>query len=87
MADIGAITGLDKKPEGVTAAPDELINQIVQIKNNEMYQQVDTAIFECIGKSLTFGELLTHIKKLDPSAYEYVIGHAQQILNPTYALS
>jgi hypothetical protein len=87
MADIGTITGLDEKPVGVTTAPDELINQIALIKNNEMYQRVDMVIFECIGQSLTFSELLKHIKKSDPDAYNYVIGYAQQILNPIYALS
>ena len=87
MADIGAITGFDEKPFGVTAASDELIKQITLIKNNEMYQRVDMVIFECIGQSLTFDELLKHIKKSDPAAYNYVIGYAQQILNPTSVLS
>ena len=87
MADIGTITGLNEKPFGVTAASVELINQITLLKNNEMYQRVDMVIFECIGQSLTFGELLKHIKNSDPAAYNYVIGYAQQILNPTYVLS
>lgn len=87
MAEIGAITGFNEKPIGVTEASNELINQIALIKNNEMYQRVDMVIFECIGQSLTFGELLKHIKKSDPDAYNYVIGYAQQILNPTYVLS
>ena len=52
-----------------------------------MYQRVDATIFECIGNSLTFKELLQHIKTTDPAAYEYVIEYAQQILNPTYVLS
>ena len=52
-----------------------------------MYQRIDTAIFECIGQSMTFKELLQHIKTADPAAYEYVIEYAQQILNPTYVLS
>jgi hypothetical protein len=43
-------------------------------------------IFECIGQSMTFGQLIQHIKISDPAAYEYVIGHAQKILNPTYVL-
>jgi hypothetical protein len=64
-----------------------LTERILLIKNNEMYQRVDAAIFECIGNSLTFKELLQHIKTTDPAAYEYVIEYAQQILNPTYVLS
>ena len=52
-----------------------------------MYQRIDTSIFDCIDQSLTFAELLEHIKGSDPAAYEYVIGYAQKILNPTYVLS
>jgi hypothetical protein len=87
MTEVGNITSYNDKPLGVYQAPDELINQVNLIKNNEMYQRIDTVIFDCIGKSLTFKELLKHIKTIDSSAYEYVIEYAQQILNPTYALS
>ena len=87
MSAIGEITGRNSKPEGVLPANMRLIENIFLIKNNEMYQRIDTAIFECIGQSLTFKELLQHIKTADPAAYEYVIEYAQQILNPTYVLS
>ena len=87
MSDVGKMTMIDKKPEGVTQASTELIEQISSIKNNEMYQRIDIAIFKCIGQSLTFNELLQHIKNTDLDAYEYVVGYAQQILNPTYVLS
>ena len=87
MSAVGDITGLNKKPPGIQSAPKELVNQINLITNNEMYQRIDTVIFDCIGKSMTFKELLQHIKTVDLPAYEYVIGYAQQILNPTYALS
>jgi hypothetical protein len=84
---VGEITGRNSKPEGVLPANMALIEKISSIKNNEMYQRVDTAIFQCIGQSLTFKELLQHIKNTDPVAYEYVIGYAQQILNPIHVLS
>ena len=87
MKEIDKIVGLHKKPEGVEQAPSNLIDQIKMITNNEMYQRIDTVIFNCIGQSLTFKELLTHIKLTDPDAYKYVIEYAQQILSPTYALS
>jgi hypothetical protein len=86
MSAIGEITGRNSKPEGVLPANAVLTERILSIKNNEMYQRVDAAIFECIGNSLTFKELLQHIKTTDPAAYEYVIEYAQQILNPTYVL-
>jgi hypothetical protein len=87
MSAIGEFTGRNLKPKGVQPADATLVEKISLIKNNEMYQRVDTTIFECIGHSLTFKELLQHIKITDPAAYEYVIEYAQQILNPTYVLS
>jgi hypothetical protein len=88
MDAISSITlGLNKKPAGVESASIEMITRIKEIKHNEMYQRVDTILFECIGQSMTFSQLLQHIKNSDPMAYEYVIGYAQEILKPTYALS
>lgn len=87
MSAVGDITGLDRKPSGILSASKELINQINCIKHKEMYQRIDAVIFGCIGRPMTFAQLLKHIKTVDSPAYEYVIGRAQQILNPTYALS
>jgi hypothetical protein len=87
MSAIGDITNLDRKPVGIQPVSKELINKINLITNNEMYQRIDTVIFDCIGRSMTFTQLLQHIKIADWPAYEYVIDYAQQILNPTYALS
>jgi hypothetical protein len=87
MDTIGLITELHEKPKGIISANNELVTQVAQIKNIEMYQRIDEVIFKCIGSSMTFKQLLQHIKNTDPGAYEYVIGYAQQILNPTYALS
>lgn len=86
MKAIGEITGIHSKPEGVIPTNTALIEKILLIKNNEMYQRLDTAIFKCIGQSLTFKELLQYIKTTDPAAYKYVIEYSQQILNPTYVL-
>jgi hypothetical protein len=87
MDAVGEITGFDEKPKGVSPVSRELIEKISLIKNNEMYHRIDTVIFGCIGKTMTFAQLLQHINTTDPDAYEYVIGYAQQILNPNYALS
>ena len=87
MSAVGEITGRNSKPEGVLPANVASIEKVFSIKNNEMYQRIDTAIFNCIGQSMTFKELLQHIKTADPAAYEYVIEYEQQILNPTYVLS
>jgi hypothetical protein len=87
MNDIGVITsGIDRKPAGIEIASKELTQQIQQIKNNEMYQRIDTVIFESIGQSMTFHQLLQQIKRVEPAAHEYVIGHAQKILKPCTVL-
>lgn len=86
MSAIGELTGRDSKPEGVRPADPALIEQVLSVKNNAMYQRIDDVIFDCIGQSLTWQQLLQRIKSADPVAYEYVIEYAQQILNPTYAL-
>ena len=87
MSAIGELTGRDSKPDGVLPANTALIEKISFIKNNEMYQRIDTVIFNCVGQSLTWQELLQKIKSADPMAYEYVVEYSQQILNPTYVLS
>ena len=87
MTAIGELTGRDSKPEGVRPANTTLTEKISSIKNNNMYQRIDAVIFDCIGQSLTWQQLLQQIKTSDADAYEYVVEYAQQILNPTYALS
>jgi len=87
MTAIGELTGRDSKPEGVLPANTALTERISLIKNNNMYQRIDTVIFDCIGQSLTWQQLLQQIKTSDVAAYEYVVEYAQQILSPTYALS
>ena len=84
--DVHTITTLHKKPAGITKASAKFITEINEIKNNEMYHQIDTILFRCIGKSMSFGQLLQHINNTDPAAYEYVIGRSQQILKSTHAL-
>jgi hypothetical protein len=80
MDNINTITDFYKRPFDRLA-----VN--TQLKNNEMYQRIDQVLFECIGSSMTFGQLLSHIKHKDNCAYDWVIGRSQRILNPTYALS
>ena len=87
MSSVGEITGKNIKPDGILSADTTLIQKISSIKNNEMYQRIDLAIFKCVGQSLTWQELLQKIKSADPTAYEYVVEYSQQILNPTYVLS
>ena len=87
ITEVSNLTGLNEKPLGISQASNDIIRQVGLIKNNEMNQRIDSVIFGCIGQSLTFIELLQHIKTSDSAAYDYVVGYAQQILNPTYVLS
>ena len=87
MTAIRELVGQNIKPKGVLAADPVLVEQILLLKTNTMYQRIDAVIFNLIGQSMTFKELLQHIKNIDPAAYEYVIEYAQKILNPTYELS
>jgi hypothetical protein len=87
MSAISDITGRNDKPTGIVEASDELFKKLSHITNNKMDQRIDTVIFDSIGQTMTFTQLLQHIKTTDPDAYAYVIEYAQQILNPTYALS
>ena len=83
---VDEIAANNKKPEGIVPPDSGLIERIGQINNIEMYQKIENIIYECIGKSMTFNELILHIKQLDNSAYEYVVGHARKILTPCIAL-
>ena len=86
MHDVHTITTLHKKPIGITTASADFVTEINKIKNNEMHHRIDTILFRCIGKSMSFGQLLQHINNTDLAAYNYVIGRSQQILKSTYAL-
>jgi len=87
MDSIESITSLHVPPNGVDPVTLEIREQLLNLKNNEMYLRIDEIIFNCIGKSLTFEQLIQHIKTVDFDAYNYIIGHSQKILNPTYVLS
>jgi hypothetical protein len=62
------------------------LNLTTQLKNKEMYQRIDNVLFDSIGTSMTFGQLVKHIQKTDTCAYDWVIGRSQRILNSTYVL-
>ena len=86
MDNIKSITSINE-PLNIVAVTPVLQQQLTNLKNNEMYQRIDEIIFGCIGSSMTFKQLIQHIKISDSESYKYVIEHSQKILNPTYALS
>jgi hypothetical protein len=86
MKNIAKITTLHEDP-GFGVASAELIKKISSIQHTEMYQRIDQVLFDSIDQSMTFKQLWQHIQVTDPAAYDYVIGHAQQLLNTTYVLS
>lgn len=77
-------TLIDDKPSTLDV---NFVHRLGDIPNQEMYQRLDSVLFrECIGKSLTFAELLNEINANDPVAYKFVIDRAKRILNPLYVL-
>ena len=86
MDDVHTITTVHRKHPGITKASARFITEINEIKNNEMYHRIDTVLFRCIGNSMSFGQLLQHIKNVDTAAYEYVIGRSQRLLTSIYVL-
>lgn len=87
MDQISCITELHEKPGGITPIADDLVKQLKNIPNIEMYQRIDQVLMTLIGTQLRFDQLIEYIKDQDPTAYDLVIGRSQQILAPTYALS
>ena len=49
---------------------DDIIDRLTKIKENEMYLRLDTELVKLIGQELTFQEILEHLKKQDPIAYQ-----------------
>lgn len=87
IEEVSAITGLNKKPEGIAQASQQIVEVVKHIKHNEMYQRIDQHMFDSfIGKSLTFMDIVEYIQKADPAAYEWVIGRSKRILDPLYVL-
>jgi hypothetical protein len=87
MDQLDSITNVNRKPLGISPLTQELSDQLSDIPNNEMYNRIDQILINCIGQHLTFDQLLSCIKQQDPTAYDWVIGRSQRILNPTYVLS
>ena len=81
MTDIKSITPTTTQPLGVEPASPELIAKVQHLPNNQMYQLLDLALFDCVGQSLTFVQLVEHLQTTQPEAYNYVVGNAQKILN------
>jgi hypothetical protein len=87
MNSVADITALHKLPEGITPPTQEMQQHANSIPNIDMYQRLDQILFDqCLGQSMTFGQVLNTLHQQDPTAYDWVVGRSQQILNATYAL-
>jgi len=66
----------------------DFVNEVGGIPNVEIYHRLDRAIIsQCLGKSLTFKQVIQYIQDADPAAYKFVVGKALKILEPLNALS
>ena len=86
MSDLDSITDY-KGSLHFETIPDQLVAQVNQLSTTEMYQRIDSVVFDAIGQSMTVGQLWKLVKDTDPDAYNYVVGYAQQLLKTTYVLS
>jgi hypothetical protein len=87
MDQLTSIAQVDRKPGGVLPVSDQLIAQVTNTPNIEMYHRIDRLLVDCIGQSIQFNQLIQHIQQQDSVAYDFVVGRSQRILNPTYVLS
>ena len=84
---VADITSLHQVPEGITPSTEDLAQQALSIPNIEMYQRLDQILFDqCMDQSMTFGQVLNTLLQQDPTAYDWVVGRSQRILNSTYVL-
>ena len=87
MNSVAEITPLHKSPDGITPSTEDLAQQALSIPNIEMYQRLDQVLFDqCMDQSMTFGQVLNTLRQQDPTAYDWVVGRSQRILNSTYVL-
>jgi hypothetical protein len=88
MDDIETYTQFHRKPPGIVPVTEEIAQETHSLPNIEMYQRLDQLLFvECMNQDLTFEQVLSRLRKLDPEAYNWVIVRSQQILKSTYVLS
>lgn len=88
ISELKNIIDRDLKPLGYNDVSQDFINEVGEIPNIEMHHRLDRAmITQCLGKSLTFKQVIQYIQDADPTAYKFVVGKALKILEPLNALS
>jgi vacuolar-type H+-ATPase subunit E/Vma4 len=86
MQEITTITGFNEKPDNIEPVNEQLLEQIKNISNNEMYERIDKALMELIGRTMTFSQVVSFVKHKDSVAYDFVIGRSQRIMAPLNVL-
>jgi hypothetical protein len=86
MDQLTSITDIHDTPTGISPISDELLAQLKNIPNNEMYHRIDQVLMSYIGESVRFDQLIEYIKTQDPIAYDCVVGRSQRIMKPMYVL-
>jgi len=85
---VAEITPMHVIPEGIEPVTQDIVQQAMTMPNIQMYQRLEQLFYDqCLNQSLTFEEILKSLQRLDPVAYDYVVGRSKRILNPIYALS
>jgi hypothetical protein len=88
MNHVAEITPMHVMPEGIEPATQDILQHAMTMPDIEMYQRLEQLFYDqCLDRSWTFEEILKTLQRLDPAAYDCVIGRSKRILNPIYALS
>lgn len=88
ISELNNIIDRDLKPQGYNEVSKDFVQEVGDIPNIEIYHRLDRAmIAQCLGKSLTFEQVVQYIQDADTAAYEFVVGRSLKILEPLNALS
>jgi hypothetical protein len=87
VSEIKTITSYWLQPLNIKPMPDDFSDTIGDLSAFEYPQRIDQIIYNQIGKSLTFAELVDYIKNNDYIAYQKVVEKSLKIIKPLYVLS
>lgn len=87
MEKLSEMTPLNLKPLNVEEPMQDLLDELKVIPNFEMFRRIDLALMSCLGKTLTFSQVVEKIKTDDKNAYDAVIGKVLRISTPLHVLS
>lgn len=88
MSSLDDIVDRNFKPTGYAEVSEDLGTELGDINDFEMYRRLDQAMIDsCMGRSVTFDQLIQSTRSQDPVAYAHVVGRCTKVLEPLRVLS